>query len=131
MPNTDGKMVLLIDFDGTIHDSDHWSGPTNIDGGPVPEAIDWLAELLADERLEPVIFTTRAALPEGKIAIRDWLLSKGLPYEPVQNMIITNIKIPCDMIIDDRSWRIAGPGSFPTIRQILAFKPWNKERTVG
>jgi len=124
--------TVLIDFDGVLHSyTSGWQGKANIPDDPNPGAIKFLKELIADEEIEPVIWTSRvhwennAELIEAENAvyvIKDWLAFHGLTSEEVNPLKITNNKPPAVMIIDDRAWQFVG--LFPNTEAIRNFKPW-------
>ena len=52
--------TVLIDFDGVLHSySSGWQGKQNIPDDPNPGAIQFLRDLLAEEDIEPIIWTSR------------------------------------------------------------------------
>ena len=97
MPNS---KRLLVDFDRVVHKySNGWVDGTIYDE-PVKDAIVSI-KTLQDHGFEVVIFTAKSELGAKRNQyIRDWLAIRG-----VKDIVVTNIKIPCLAIIDDRGIR--------------------------
>ena len=91
---------ILIDFDRVVHSySAGWKDGTIYDF-PVSGAIEALGEL-QDNGYEVVIFTTLSSRGEERNKeIKDWLAKFG-----IYNIEVTNTKIHCRAIIDDRGIR--------------------------
>lgn len=69
---------VIIDFDGVIHSYvSGWQGPRTIPDPPVKGAIDWLLRLIADERLQPAMLSTRSRAWFGRRAMKKWLMRHG------------------------------------------------------
>lgn len=128
--------TVLIDFDGVLHSyTSGWQGKSNIPDAPNPGAIDFLRDLIAHPRIEPIIWTSRVhvgtALHEAteasnaRVAICEWLLTHGLTREEVDQLKITNDKPPAVLIIDDRAFKFEG--LFPSVEFIEDFQPWTAE----
>lgn len=70
---------VIVDFDGVIHSyRTGWEGPRAIPDPPVEGAIDFLLELIGDERLQPVILSTRSQAWFGRWAMKRWLGKHGM-----------------------------------------------------
>jgi len=68
MPKT-----ISLDFDGVIHSyASGWQGPRTITDPPVPGAIDFLLQLIADG-WDVAIFSTRSTQWGGRRAMKRWL----------------------------------------------------------
>ena len=71
------KEWIGVDLDGTLAFYDGWRGFDHI-GKPVPgikaRVLDWIAR---GYRVK--IFTARATVPEGVVAIKSWLAANGFP----------------------------------------------------
>lgn len=117
------KYTIAVDFDGVIHSYDSpWVSATVIPDPPVPGAIPWLVEIA--EHFEVVIHTTRGETPEGKQAVRRWLIQQGLPASIANALPIQHTKPPALAYLDDRAMRFEG--KFPTPAEVHAARPWNK-----
>lgn len=112
------KPTLLLDFDGTLHSymKGYIEGSHGIDD-PLPGALEFVKK--AQEHFNVVIFSTRARTPQGYGSIERWLCNNDFP-----ELMITNIKIPASIIIDDRA--IQFRGTYPQIDELINFKPWNR-----
>lgn len=130
------RYTICVDFDGVIHGYHmSWIAPHIIPDGPVPGAIKWLWDTLAD--FDIVIQSSRARTWRGRWAIRRWLkrhsLSNGYWYEQcgyshgLEDIKITNKKPAALVYLDDRGMRFDG-SNFPTAQQIHQHRPWNKQK---
>jgi hypothetical protein len=79
--------TLVFDFDGVIHSyASGWQGARVIADGPVPGAIEFLAELLLDGQYQLCIYSSRSSQWGGRRAMRKWLrewfvnLCRAKPY---------------------------------------------------
>lgn len=127
------RYTVACDFDGVIHSyTSPWVAEDVIPDPPVEGAIDWLNQIHHDG-FDLVIFTTRGSSPQGRVAVRDWLVLHGCtaaaaeagPRE-VRPLRVSAEKPPALIYLDDRGWRFEGPGTFPTVDEIHAARPWNK-----
>ncbi|MCC6649030.1 MAG: hypothetical protein IT374_26115 [Polyangiaceae bacterium] len=115
--------TLAVDFDGVIHAYvSPWTRPEEIHDPPVPGALTFLN--LARERFEVVICSVRAETPEGREAIRTWLIEHIGNPEAGAWFRITHEKPKAVVYLDDRAWQFAG--TFPSLDAIDAFRPWNR-----
>lgn len=118
------RKTVAVDFDGVIHSyTSGWKGHMTIPDPPVPGAFEWLAE--AVQRFEVAIYSTRFANAESMIAVREWLHTHGLPVEVIEALTLSAGKPPAVLYIDDRGHHFTG--IFPTLDEIDAFQPWNKQ----
>ena len=115
------RPVVAVDLDGTLtaHKTGYKPGP--LTEPPLPGIGAWLRSLAPS--LQIVVFSARAEMPDGVSVIRNWLNDQGLSDVPVT---ITAVKPATAVLyIDDRGWQINGKVSdYPTVEQILAFRPW-------
>lgn len=110
-------------MDGVLHSyTSPWQGHETIPDPPVEGAIEWLNQIT--KKLDVVIFTTRGATARGQAAVLVWLGEHGYVGPALE---VTNVKPPALIYLDDRAVRFEGPGTFPTVDQIHAARPWNKE----
>lgn len=128
--------TIAIDFDGVIHSyTSGWKGTREIPDPPVPGALKFLYNLTAHTPTvaRPVIYSTRAAEPHGRNAIKDWLRLHGgqaawgktVTHLGLESVRITALKPPAVVYIDDRGFRFEG--TFPSIESLLEMEPWNKK----
>lgn len=132
--------IICVDFDGVIHSySSGWQGVAVINDPPVPGAIEWLMDHLpipdalggcmADAHKGPIvqIYSSRSKSWFGRRAMKKWLIKHGLPHEYISDGILKfPVKKPAAFLtIDDRA--ICFDGSFPTSKEMMDFKPWNKK----
>jgi len=131
-----GQPILAIDFDGVLHSySSGWQGPRNIPDPPVEGSIEWLEDLLGcpdyfgigprykDFRV--MIFSSRSRYIGGRRAMKKWLVKHGLDVNYLELIKFPLMKPPAFLQIDDRA--IAFNGQFPTVKEMKAFKPWNRK----
>jgi hypothetical protein len=97
------KLTILLDFDGPVHAyTKGWADGTIYDE-PVMYAFDAIRALV--RHYQVVIFSTRAGNVGGKDQILTWLELHGLEPEIVEQLWITNEKLPALFQIDDRAIR--------------------------
>lgn len=90
---------VLVDFDGVLHSYvQGWTGPEPTDP-PSPGALEFVRELV-DAGLDVIVFTTRAATPQGMDATVRWLAEHGFP-----ELNVTYQKLPAVCTVDDRAVR--------------------------
>ena len=87
--------VVLIDFDGVLHDIKH-PVPGRRMGPPMPGAKEGMEKLKARGN-KLIVFSVRAR--EGGVkVIMDWMTYYEIPFDD-----ITNIKVNADWLVDDRA----------------------------
>ena len=130
--------ILCIDFDGVLHSySSGWKGARNIPDPPVTGAIEWLDSLVEDGEavcamaprfrdFDVCIYSSRSRYWGGRSAMRKWLLKWGFPKDKLENIRFPLMKPPAFLQLDDRAMTFTGV--FPSVREILSFKPWHKIR---
>ncbi len=127
------RYTVAVDFDGVIHSyTSAWVAEDVIPDPPVEGAIEWLNEIA--DSFDIAIFTTRGRSPEGRVAVRAWLVKHGVhaaaveadPFT-VRPLRVTAEKPPALVYLDDRGLRFNGPGTFPTADAIHRLRPWNKQ----
>lgn len=140
------KPILCMDFDGVIHSyTSGWVTATFIPDPPVPGAIPFLHSAIS--HFDVCIFSSRSKEEGGIQAMSTWLeywtrKQEGWSVE-WQNYVINELCLPyCNkrgdrmppwpvskpaafLTIDDRGWQF--DGTWPSMEQLLAFKPWNKQ----
>lgn len=130
-----GKPILCLDFDGVIHSySSGWKGADNIPDPPVDGAIAFMLGALRD--FDVAIFSSRSNQPGGIAAMQKWLREHAgnTWYETPDGPGLEDIRFPTDkpsamVSIDDRA--ICFDGTWPSLAEIKAFKPWNKREPLG
>jgi len=133
------KKIICVGFDGTLHSySSGWQGARTIPDPPVPGAIEWLTELLEEHcdmpdsvspyappgEIDLCIFSSRSRCWGGKRAIKRWLVKHGLDPVYLEVLRFPRMKPFAHVFIDSRA--ITFTGTFPTIEEMLEFRPWNK-----
>lgn len=114
------KPILCLDFDGVLNSyTSGWTGLESIPDPPVPGAIEFLHKTV--EHFEVYIVSSRTKLLSGRVAVAHWLTKWGAPVAHVK---VAEHKPPALITIDDRSWTFTGV--FPTIEELLDFRPWWK-----
>lgn len=126
------RYTIAVDFDGVLHKYETpWINAHTIPDGEVDGAIEWLWRTI--QKMDVVIFSTRCKTWRGRRAIRSWLkhLAGNLYFESMGTVGLEDVrlsykKIPALVYLDDRAMRFEG--TFPTIEEIHAAKPWNKRK---
>ena len=131
-----GRPVLSLDFDGVIHSyTSKWVAPDVIPDPPVEGAIAFLRE--ATKHFRVCIFSTRSATEDGRAAMEIWLDKWALAQRAgddedmlwLGRVEFPETKPPAFVGIDDRV--LTFEGEWPSMEQLLAFKPWNKRRPAA
>jgi len=135
-----GNPIICVDFDGVIHSyKSGWKGVSEIPDEPVTGAIEWLMKHLpTPEALggcmvpeykgpEVQIYSSRSKSWFGRRAMKKWLIKHGLPSCYISDGILKfPVKKPAAFLtIDDRA--ICFNGVFPTAKEMMSFRPWNKK----
>jgi hypothetical protein len=124
------RPTLCLDFDGVLHAyTSGWKGAEIIPDEPVPGALEFLD--LARKHFKLAIYSSRSAYPTGikwmQVWLRDYLLD-AFGMDKADD-IMDDIDWPTSkpsafLTIDDRA--LTFTGTWPSIKELLAFKPWNK-----
>lgn len=123
------KPILCLDFDGVIHSyTSGWKGARNIPDPPVEHALSFMCEAL-DAGYDVVIHSSRSRYFGGITAMRAWLKKHaGMLWDTMGPSLcevrFVRFKPPALLTIDDRA--VTFTGTFPDMKDIKAFKPWNK-----
>lgn len=118
--------IICVDFDGVIHSyKSGWHGVYCIDDPPVEGAIEWLTDLVQDERFEVCIYSSRSRMIDGIKSMCEWLLEWGMTDEVLEEIEFPTQKPAAWLTIDDRA--ICFQGTFPSFEEMENFKPWNKK----
>lgn len=123
------KRTICVDFDGVIHSyTSGWTWGTGdaqaVPDLPVKHAFAWLEEMT--RHFDVCIYSSRSQVKGGVAAMQQWFRAHGLKASVLTLIRFPEKKPAAHVYIDDRAWLFTGPESFPTVNQLLAFKPWNK-----
>lgn len=111
------KPTVAIDFDGVIHSyTSGWQGVGECSDPMVPGIDTAIADLRTDHKV--IVVSSRAATPEGRIVIRDYLKKYNIEVDGIQSE-----KPPCIVSIDDRAICFTGYSGI-LAKQVRNFKPW-------
>lgn len=120
------KPILCLDFDGVIHSyTSGWQGAEIAEDPPVPGALDFLICALFD--FDVHIYSSRSQ-QEGGLQCMQAYLYKHCPAayrHRLEELKFPVAKPAAFLTIDDRA--IQFTGEWPTIDELLNFKPWNKK----
>ena len=107
------KPILVLDFDGVIHDYMGGWQDGSIYGEPTVGFEEWLAA--AKQR-----FTVQVLSSRDPAQIQEWLAAKAIELQVVTR------KPPAFLSIDDRSVRFDGTWQVLSLDpdKLLTFKPW-------
>lgn len=137
---TDTKPILCLDFDGVLHSyTSGWQGADVVPDPPTPGAMAFLFGAI--EHFDVQIYSSRSGQTGGIEAMQYWLRNKCLQFwefdqlathaecENMASRLLAAItwpteKPPAMVTIDDRA--LTFRGAWPTMRELLDFKPWNK-----
>lgn len=114
-----GKPIISLDFDGVIHSYITRLRNSNLIPDPPVEGIKEVIDELR-KKYYVAISSARASTKEGRIAIIEWLNKYDIIVDE-----ITNVKLPAEIHIDDRTICFDGD-AYSLIDKIKAFKPWNR-----
>lgn len=123
--------ILNLDFDGVVHSyKSGWKGPTVINDPPVNGALRFI--VAAQKHFTVAIYSSRSHATGGIDAMRNWLIQhlreqygRITAARVVERIVFPQHKPPSVVTIDDRA--ITFTGEWPAIKDLLQFKPWNKQ----
>lgn len=136
-----GKPILCLDFDGVCHSyTSGWQGVDVIPDGPVAGLWDFLEA--ASKEFEIHVYSSRSHQRgfylHGTEAMINWfgVHAPWLSAVTVSDSTITWYDVGVSLVfpqqkplafvtLDDRT--LTFTGEWPTVEQLLAFKPWNKQ----
>lgn len=137
------RQTLCLDFDGVLHSyTSPWAGADKVADGPVPGAVKFLVE--ASKVFDVCVLSSRSHEPGGisamMFAIMGWACDESLSTLKEGDTLrfvedgCTPInfplhKPPAHLTIDDRA--LTFTGRWPSLDELLAFKPWNKREPGG
>lgn len=125
------KPILCLDFDGVIHSySSGWKGADVIPDPPVVGALPFIAAAM--DHFTVAIYSSRSNQPGGLDAMIQYITKWST--DPVYGMPAgfdrwSEIQWPREkpaafVTLDDRA--ITFTGTWPDIKSLRDFKPWNK-----
>jgi len=121
-----GKLILLVDFDGCIHSyKSGWQGADVIPDPPVPGVIEWLEAAFI--YFDVQVFSARSSDPKGREAMYEYVRHyAGRDSTLAMRLKFVSEKPSCFLTIDDRSVRFDGNWSDPRFdpQELLRFKSW-------
>jgi hypothetical protein len=125
-----GKPILCLDFDGVIHSySSGWKGADVIPDPPVEGAISFMLGAL--RHFDVQIYSSRSNQTGGIRAMNNWLreYAGAAWYETPDGPGLEDVKFPkakpaAFIGIDDRV--LTFDGTWPELKTLQEFKPWNK-----
>ena len=136
------RKTVSLDFDGVIHSyKTPWEKAHIIPDPPVRGVIEWMHRVI--QHFDIQILSTRCRTWRGRRAVLAYIKEWGKNYwedapftlengDPVgciyglKNVIVTAVKQPAIIYIDDRAYRFEG-GDLPSIDYIKKAKPWVKK----
>jgi hypothetical protein len=131
-----GKPLLSVDFDGTIH-SYEWGWQDGTIYGTVIEGFfEWLMSV--KDRYTVVVFSTRSSESDKFADMQRWLEEQYLMWRHEQNapeclpeavpVEFSTDKPKAHLSIDDRTIRFNGQWNAPELQAdaLAAFKPWTE-----
>lgn len=150
------KPILALDFDGVIHSyTSGWKGPRTIPDEPVDGALEFI--VVALERFDVQIYSSRSRYIGGRRAMRRWLIKKycglapnwrctpvwlrhwiaGIGPEPWSDEVIFAVRRIVEQIgfpkhkppalVTLDDRAITFTGEWPDIKELEKFTPWNKK----
>jgi len=126
----DEILIIGIDFDGVLHQYDHWEGP-DVLYSPIPGAIAWLRGLINNRSFKVYLYSSRLRYDNGFLAVFNWLLEHGVTQSEMSEIEFVREKPPFFLLIDDRAFQFQG--KFPGAEEIKSFNPWqcgeNEDKT--
>ncbi len=125
--------ILAVDTDGVINSyKSGWQGAHVMPDPPVPGAMAFLKE--ATNHFDVHIVSSRLHQKTGLFAVQDYIEFWASHEDPalllsadpwVKKLKYTPTRPSAFVTLDDRGWQFNG--TFPTMEELLAFKPWWKD----
>jgi len=123
------KKTLCVDFDGVIHSyTSGWGGHETISDPPVEGAIEFLYDAL--KVFKVAIYSSRSANAGGVAAMQRWIAEYAKPFmfdygaEWWLALEWPTSKPSAWVTIDDRAITFTGPDGWPSMQELVEFKPW-------
>jgi hypothetical protein len=131
------KPILCLDFDGVIHGyQSGWRGADCVPDPPIPGAMRFVWD--ATEHFRVAVFSSRSNQRGGISAMRSYLTRHFREHWAADRTTcddkLSDIEWPTEkpaafLTIDDRA--LTFDGTWPDVRNLLNFKPWNKREKLG
>ena len=116
--------IMTLDFDGVWHEyvtkMSKWD-PTKILDGPTPGAEAAIQSYLTHFNVQ--VFSSRSHQHGGREAMQAWVV-KNHGWDIANQIGFPLVKPPALIGLDDRV--LTFTGTWPTLDELLAFRPWNK-----
>ena len=120
------RKIICLDFDGVLHSySSGWKGADIIPDAPVPGALEFIEECIFTG-FAVAVYSSRSHQKGGIEAMIRWFKTQGLDTDLLAQIDFPNHKPPAFLGIDDRVLTFNGPDSWPSIKDVENFQPWNK-----
>jgi hypothetical protein len=124
-----GKLILLLDFDGCVHSyKSGWQGVTIIPDPPVEGVFEWLETALI--HFDVYIYSARSSDPKGREAMYEYVKTHaGLLAMQIK---FVSEKPSAFLTIDDRCIRFDGNWSDPRFdpQELLKFTAWYQKEKI-
>lgn len=121
-----GKPILCLDFDGVISTYESgWKGINVIPDPPVEGAFTFIRKAMPVFDVQ--IYSSRSKETSGISAMKDWFEEHG--FEEYRDLVFPEKKPAALVTIDDRA--LTFTGKWPSIKELLGFRPWNKRKSKG
>jgi hypothetical protein len=120
------KPILCLDFDGVCHlYTSPWSDAATISDDAVPGLFEFLEA--AAEHFTLHVFSSRSHQEGGIEAMQTWFEMQRWKQRPDGKPVELHFpleKPPAKITLDDRA--LTFTGVWPSMSQLITFKPWNK-----
>ena len=128
----ENKPILCLDFDGVCHSyTSGWQGETRIPDEPVAGLFEVLER--ATPHFDIQIYSTRSKTAMGRAAMLSWFFNERAEWRKTKNgrgasevltISFPETKPPAFITLDDRV--LTFKGKWPSVDDMLSFKPWYK-----
>lgn len=113
---------ICLDFDGVTHSyTSKWEGPEIAPDPPVEGMVAFIQELA--QHYDITIYSARLNGDGGRECIEKYFKQHGVSDGVIKHLK-WHAKPHAHLYIDDRAFHFKG--TFPTLEEIKAFKPWNR-----
>ncbi len=117
------KRILVLDFDGVLHSYESgWTKADIVADAPVRGAREFLEDVV--QTFEVHVYSARSHQHGGIDAMVRWC-QDHFGLDLTTKLHFPNHKPPAFVTLDDRAIRFTG--SWPTVSELMRFKPWFKE----
>jgi hypothetical protein len=122
----DRKPILVLDFDGVVHDYMRGWQDGEIYGELTSGFLEWAEQ--AQKYFRLMVYSSRSAEPGGINAMETWLISKGWDEHAVPIEFCSE-KPKAFLTIDDRAMTFMGSWDVLSPEILRNFRPWNWRKT--